>query len=119
MKVGNIEKGKLGEQIARNYLIQSGYKIIETNYKNKIGEIDIIALDGEILTFIEVKARTSNAYGYPYEAVNYKKQKKIVNISIVYIKQKKLSNIQLRYDIIEVYLTRKDKINHIKDAFCL
>lgn len=116
--MGNIEKGRFGEKLAKDYLILNGYKIVETNYKNKIGEIDIIALDGEILSFIEVKSRSSNAYGYPYEAVNLKKQKKIINISMVYIKQKKLSNIQLRYDIIEVYLTNPDKINHIKNAFC-
>ena len=119
MKLENIEKGKLGEKIAKDYLILNGYKIIETNYKNKIGEIDIIALDGDVLTFIEVKSRTTSSYGYPYEAVNFKKQKKIMNVSMIYIKHKKLSDIQLRYDIIEVYLTKTDKINHIKDAFCL
>ena len=102
--MGNIEKGKLGEKIAKDYLINIGYKIIELNYTNKIGEIDIIALDGNVLTFVEVKSRTSNAYGYPYEAVNLKKQKKIVNISMLYIKYKKFFDIQLRYDIVEVYL---------------
>lgn len=117
--MGNIEKGKLGEKIAKDYLIRNGYKIIEINYKNKIGEIDIIALEGDVLTFIEVKSRTSNTYGYPYEGVNFKKQKKIINTSMIYLSYKKLSNIQLRYDIIEVYLTTKYKINHIKDAFCL
>lgn len=115
----NIEKGKIGEKIARDYLIDKGYKILEINYKNKLGEIDIIALDMDILTFIEVKSRTSIHYGYPYEAVNFKKQKKIMNVSMIYIKHKKIRNMQLRYDIIEVYLREKDKINHIKDAFCL
>lgn len=117
--MGNIEKGRLGEKIGADYLISLGYKIIEMNYKNKIGEIDIIALDKDVLVFVEVKSRTSNNYGYPYEAVNYKKQKKIINTSMMYIKYKKVSNIQLRYDIIEVYLTKKDKINHIENAFCL
>lgn len=113
----NIEKGKLGEKIAKDFLINENYKIVELNYKNKIGEIDIIALDGNVLVFIEVKTRTNNAYGYPYEAVNYKKQNKIKNTSLMYLKYKKLNDIQLRYDIIEVYLTKRDKINHIKNAF--
>lgn len=117
--MNNIKKGKIGEKIAKEYLIQNGYKIVETNYKNRLGEIDIIALDKKILTFIEVKSRTNNYYGYPYEAVNLKKQKKIMNVSMIYIKNNKISDIQFRYDIIEVYLKETDKINHIKDAFCL
>lgn len=109
----------MGEEIAKDYLVDRGYNILETNYRNKLGEIDIIALDKDILAFIEVKSRTSIYYGYPYEAVNYKKQKKIINSSMIYIKYKKIKNIQLRYDIIEVYLNKAEKINHIKDAFCL
>lgn len=117
--MNNIEKGKFGEKLARDYLINKGYKIIDINYRNKIGEIDIIAIHKEILIFIEVKSRTSNNYGYPYEAVNYKKQQKIVNSSLIYIKSKSYDKFQYRYDIIEVYLTNNSKINHIENAFCL
>lgn len=117
--VDNIKRGKTGENLAKDYLIRNGYRIIETNFKNKIGEIDIIALYGNILVFVEVKSRTSLNYGYPYEAVNYKKQQKIINTSMAYIKYKNITNTQLRYDIIEVYLTRDFKINHIENAFCL
>ncbi|MBC8590493.1 YraN family protein [Wansuia hejianensis] len=115
----NIEKGKYGENVAKKYLLNKGYKILETNYRNKIGEIDIISLDKGVLVFIEVKTRTSTSFGYAFEAVNYKKQRKIYNTSTIYVKQKRLSNIQLRYDIIEVYLTNKVNINHIENAFCL
>lgn len=117
--MNNIEKGKRGEKIARDFLQNRGYRIIETNYRNKIGEIDIIALDDDILVFIEVKTRTSINYGYGYEAVNFNKQRKILNTSLLYIRNKKLDDFQLRYDIIEVYMTNKLTINHIKDAFCL
>jgi len=116
--ISNIDKGKKGELIAKNYLISSGYKILDTNHRNKIGEIDIIAMDKEILVFIEVKTRTSINYGYPYEAVNRKKQEKIIYTSFLYLKQNKLEDYQLRYDIIEVYLTNSNKINHIENAFC-
>ncbi len=64
----NIEKGKSGgERLAKEYLLSQGYKILELNYRNKIGEIDIIALYKNILVFIEVKTRTSLSFGYAYE----------------------------------------------------
>ncbi len=115
----NIEKGKSGERLAKEYLLSQGYKILELNYRNKIGEIDIIALYKNILVFIEVKTRTSLSFGYAYEGVNHRKQLKIINTSMAYIKYKNYKDIQLRYDIIEVYLTGKLKINHIENAFCL
>lgn len=117
--MNHIEKGKKGESIARDYLVQNGYQILDTNYRNKIGEIDIIALNNNILIFVEIKTRTNTNYGYAYEAVNYKKQRKILNTSLIYIKEKKLDGLQLRYDIIEVYMTNKLSINHIENAFCL
>ncbi|HZK33433.1 MAG TPA: YraN family protein [Tissierellaceae bacterium] len=118
--MNNILKGKKGELIAKEYLESMGYIILELNYRNKIGEIDLIVLDKskDILAFIEVKTRTSLKYGYAYEAVNIKKQRKILNCSQVYIKQKRYINFQPRYDIIEIYLTSNTKINHIENAFC-
>lgn len=115
----NILTGQSGETIAKQYLISKNYKILETNYKNKIGEIDIIAMDGDILTFVEVKTRTSYSYGYAFEAVGFRKQRKIINTSMVYIKYKNLQDIQLRYDIIEVYMIKNMEINHLVNAFCL
>lgn len=114
----NIEIGKKGELLAKNYLISNNYIILDLNYRNKIGEIDIIAMHNDILVFVEVKTRTSIRYGYPYEAVNKKKQDKIIYSSLLYLKQKGFKDIQLRYDIIEVYLTSSTKINHIDNAFC-
>ncbi len=115
----NLSKGKQGESLARDYILNKGYKILEMNYTSKIGEIDIIALDKDILAFIEVKTRSNINFGYAYEAVNYKKQKKIINTSYIYIKHKNIKNIQIRYDIIEIYLGKHTDINHIKDAFGL
>lgn len=117
--MNNIAKGKSGEELVRNYLISKGYIIIDSNYRNKIGEIDIIAKDKDILVFIEVKTRTNTTYGYAFEAVDLRKQKKIINTSMVYIKYKRYNNIQLRYDIIEVYLQKDIIINHLENAFCL
>lgn len=113
----NIDKGKKGEALAKTFLINKGYTIVETNYKNKIGEIDIIAKLNDIIIFVEVKTRTNLNYGYAFEAVDQRKQRKIINTSLVYIKYKNLNNHQFRYDIIEVYLANKLIINHIENAF--
>ncbi len=114
----NIDKGKKGELLAKEYLISKGYSILDINYRNKIGEIDIIALNKGIIVFVEVKTRTSTNFGYAYEAVNRKKQEKIIYCSYLYLNQKRLVDYQIRYDIIEVYLTSNVKINHIENSFC-
>lgn len=109
--------GNFGEREACEYLISEDYKIIERNYTNFFGEIDIIAISPDKnLVFIEVKTRSNKKYGYAFEAVNYKKREKILKISMIYIKDNDLSNFQPRYDIIEVY-SRDKMINHIKNAF--
>lgn len=115
----NIQKGRIGERLAQEYLRKGQYKILESNFRNRIGEIDIIASKKGKLIFIEVKSRKSLIYGLPYEAVNYRKQRKIINTSMSYIQYKGLRDRQIRYDIIEVYLTNPPKINHIKNAFCI
>lgn len=114
----NIEIGRKGELLAKQYLVSHNYNILNMNYRNKIGEIDIIAMNKDILVFIEVKTRRSLEYGYAYEAVNRRKQEKIISTSLVYLKENGFKDIQLRYDIIEVYLTPKTRINHIDNAFC-
>lgn len=111
--------GDKGEDLARKYLESKGYRIVAGNYKIRSGEIDIIAYDKDILVFIEVKTRTSNSYGYAYEAVDYKKQKKIIKTSLYYMNKNSLNDIQMRYDIIEVYLRKEIEINHIENAFIL
>ncbi len=86
--MNNKEKGDLGEVIALKYLIKSGAEILERNYKIKTGEIDIIAKVDNELVFIEVKSRSNTRYGYPAEAVNYKKINKISNVARYYMLMK-------------------------------
>lgn len=114
--MNNIEKGDLGEYIAYKYLLKKGAQILETKYKIKSGEIDIIAkLDNEIV-FVEVKSRSNIRFGTPAEAVNYNKIKKIINVSNYYILKNNLYDNSIRFDVIEVYLN-ESKINHIMNAF--
>lgn len=104
-----------GEVLAKEYLEKQGYKILQTNYKNKIGEIDIIAMDNKTLVFVEVKCRSSLKFGLPREAVDERKQYKIRQIATGYLKFKGLyEKINVRFDVIDVLGL---KVTHIKDAF--
>lgn len=114
MKKFNNIKGQIGEKIAVNYLKNKGYKIVKTNYKNAIGEIDVIAYFDKILVFIEVKYRKNNVFGLPREAVNKQKQLKIRNCASVYINQNRLFDRVVRFDVIEIL---DDKVQHIEGGF--
>ena len=114
--MNNVEKGILGEKIATEYLKSKGAYILENNYKIKSGEIDIIAEINDELVFIEVKSRTNIKFGYPAEAVDCRKIRKIVNTAKYYILKNNLNNVPIRFDVIEIYLKDK-KINHIVNAF--
>ena len=113
-KVYNKSKGEVGEEIAKNYLKSKGYKIVQVNFKNYIGEIDIIAYDKDILVFVEVKYRKTSTFGLPREAVNYNKQNKIRTVATSYIKRYNLFAKICRFDVIEIL---HDEITHIENAF--
>lgn len=117
MKIFNKVKGNTGEQFAANYLKKKGYKILERNYKNNIGEIDIIARQKKTIIFVEVKTRSSLQFGNPSEAVNFHKQHKIRQVAQCYIIQKHLEDSDYRFDVLEVILGDEDDINHIEDCF--
>lgn len=106
--------GRIGENEAVSYLKKKGYTVACRNYKNVFGEIDIIAKDGEYTVFIEVKTRTSEEFGAPSEAVDYRKRQKYVKIAEAYLAAKGLTYTACRFDVIEI---ENGKINHIKDAF--
>ena len=114
--MNNIQKGRIGEKIALRYLINNNANILETNYRIKSGEIDIIAKINEELVFIEVKSRSNVKFGYPSEAVDYMKIRKIVNTAKYYMLKNNINNAPIRFDVIEIYLKYK-KINHIVNAF--
>lgn len=116
--MNNKNLGAVGENLAAIFLTKSGYKIIERNYKIKIGEIDIIAQNKEYIVFIEVKTRTGTKHGLPCQSVNFKKQTVIGKVASVYLAQRHIENKSCRFDVIEVlHQGSKDLINHIIDAF--
>lgn len=110
--------GDAGENFAAKYLEERGYKIIARNYRTDFAEIDIIAeLDDEII-FVEVKTRSNTRRGLPAEAVNLRKQKKIIEAASVFLQDEIYFNRACRFDVIEVYSDgTKFKIRHIENAF--
>ncbi len=118
MPDNNIIRGQTGEGHAVLSLKKQGFTILETNYRTKFAEIDIIAKQRDTLCFIEVKTRRSLKKGLPRESVTLPKQKKIILGASLYLKQKKLDNVRIRFDVVEVILTHgKPDINLIKHAF--
>ena len=108
--------GLVGEKQAVKFLKSKKYKILETNYKRPTGEIDVIAKDGEYTVFIEVKTRTSDAFGVPSQAVDNKKQAKYHKTALFYLREKGLLDTPCRFDVIEIL---DGQINHINNAFCM
>ncbi len=109
--------GKLGEEIAANYLEGKGYEIVERNWRNTHKEIDIIAKDGGTLVMVEVKTRQTDEYGNPDIAVTKKKQRLLIAAANAYLFKNKL-DVETRFDIISIiFKDGEPVIEHIEDAF--
>lgn len=118
MKGYNQKTGKRGEEMATDYLINKGCKMLVANYRCRCGEIDLVVSQGEFVVFVEVKTRTHNRYGLPREAVTIKKQKVIIKAAQQYIQRYNLYNRKFRFDVIEVYYDKQPaEIVHIENAF--
>jgi putative endonuclease len=116
--VTRIVTGKKGENIAADYLKKNGYRILETNFRCPLGEIDIIARDKEDLIFLEVKTRRSADLGYPEEAVDSRKQKKISRLAEYYLQTNKLTNTPARFDVVAITMSGSStEVRLIKNAF--
>jgi putative endonuclease len=94
--------GSWGEHSAAKYLIRKGYIILERNFRCRLGEIDLIALDGRTLVFIEVKTRRNRSYGLPCEAVNAQKLRHLKRMSSYYITIHHAEHRDARLDVVEI-----------------
>ena len=113
----NIKRGYEGEQLAADFLVQKGFEVVERNYRHKHSEIDLIVKKGNWLIFVEVKTRSSYAFGYPEEFVDYKKVKTILEGADHYIYKNNWQG-NVRYDIVSVRLNKDTpEIVHLEDAF--
>ena len=113
-----LEFGKDAEERAAIFLQSKGYKILKRNYKTKFSETDIVAIDKGVICFVEVKARHSNLFGEPADAVTPAKQRQISKTAICYLKENNLLERSARFDVVSLlYSQDLPEIDLIKDAF--
>ena len=118
--MGNTRNiGNKGEDVATKYLLEMGYHIVIRNFHfGRAGEIDIIAYEGEVLCFIEVKTRHSYDYGSPLESITPSKIKKIRKVTEGYLYVNKIYNVECRFDVLAIDMRNKiPSIELLKNAF--
>ncbi len=95
--------GQQGEEAAIKFLKKRGYRILERNFRCPLGEIDVVSRHNDTLVFVEVKTRSSHAYGLPEEAIDYRKQRKLKQLAYYYMKYKGLGfEVKCRFDVVSV-----------------
>ena len=109
--------GREGEDRAAQFLAKKGYKILERNYSTRSGEIDLVALHNGVVVFVEVKTRTSDAYGAPELAVNPRKQLRMIKAALGYIKYKKIHQMPCRFDVVAISSAAENGVELIQNAF--
>lgn len=121
MKQQNFTKGKNGEEIARSYLIQKGYQLVEQNYSNRFGEIDLIFVKQKKLIFVEVKLKVGEEFGTPEEMIGKRKLFQVEQTAVAFLqKNPKISKNVSSYQIDAVCIVTNEKsevlrINHYKN----
>jgi len=122
---GRSSVGSTGERLAAEYLTRAGYRLVASNFKVPVGrntrgvqvtgEIDLIALDGETLCFIEVKSRTSEAFAPAISSVDLRKQRQITRTARVYRRVFGITDMAFRFDVVTVVSGDEPKVEHIKN----
>ena len=108
------EVGAIGEKLARNFLKKKGYRIHETNFRCREGEIDIVAERKDYLVFIEVRTKTSSNFGNPEESVTYTKKEKVVASALAYLNSHQNLPPQWRIDFVAIELNQEGKATRIE-----
>ncbi|PWB77288.1 MAG: YraN family protein [Candidatus Methylomirabilota bacterium] len=121
MKTGRSVLGTEGERIAKTYLKSKGFRILHDNYSTPLGEIDLIAQEGDVVAFVEVKTRTSGEFGPPQASVTRHKQRQIVRVAELFLQRHRLSGAACRFDVVAVTFAGSQagqpEILLIRDAF--
>ena len=113
----HITLGKKGEELARKHLEEKGYRILDTNWRHGRDEVDIIAMDGDMLVIVEVKTRSTDSYGEPEESVNPAKERFLIRATEAYLDEKDM-DAECRFDIVSIILNKdRFRIKHIEEAF--
>ena len=113
--------GEAGERIAARFLRKKGYRILQRNYACPAGEMDLIALNGGRIVFVEVKSRESDAFGPPESRVNRAKQGRLSRVALEYLRRHNLHDASCRFDVVSILhpASRDPVIEHFQEAFPL
>ena len=110
--------GQEGEDLAAGFLRNKGYKLVERNYRCKTGEVDLIVLDRKVVVFVEVKTRSDHSFGTPFEAVEGRKQRKMIQAAQYFLHEHKLDQRDARFDVVGVsWRGDQPVVEHIVNAF--
>ncbi len=115
-----ISLGRKAEEAAAVYVQQQGYRLKERNYRCSLGEIDLIAEDGDCLVFLEVRSRQSSLFGLPQETVNWVKQRKLRRLATYYLKRQNQLERKCRFDVVGILFDEQKAVKTldlIKNAF--
>jgi putative endonuclease len=118
----HLRLGTRGERLAARFLRQNGYKILYRNFRGRSGgEIDLVCRDGDTLVFVEVKTRTREEFGRPFDAVSREKQKRISRGGLAWLRLLDNPEILFRFDVVEVIIAPQEKprLELLRDAFVL
>ena len=119
LKRNSSRVGQIGEELAARFLQKEGYRLVAANFKTPVGrnrrgaqvtgEVDLIALDADVLCFVEVKTRSSDEFASPLAAVDLRKQRQIIRAARMYRKIFRLQSIEVRYDVISIVLPQNSR----------
>ncbi|MBN1105789.1 MAG: YraN family protein [Deltaproteobacteria bacterium] len=115
-----LDLGREGERLALKKIESLGYTCVLRNYRCPLGEVDLIAKDGETLVFVEIKTRKGRGLGYAKEAVTARKKRQLSRVALAYMKANECCDTKARFDVVAVHLGREgNRIEVVKDAFDL
>jgi len=106
--------GNWGQELAKEYLLQKGYQFINQNFHSRFGEVDLIFYDQDQLVFVEVKTRTSAAYGLPEEAITESKKEKLVQTALEYLDKNEIADDNFRLDCLAIELDSENQVAKIR-----
>ena len=118
--MSNSKLGARGEALAALHLVDGGMEIIDRNWRCRYGELDIVARDGDVMVFVEVKTRSGIGYGTPAESVTYAKQLRIRRLALAWLDERGSPWVQLRFDVVAILMTRDGDtvVSHLRGVFC-
>lgn len=117
--MSNSELGARGEALAALHLVDNGMELIDRNWRSRYGELDIVARDGDVMVFVEVKTRSGTGYGTPAEAVTPTKQHRIRRLALAWLDQRESPWVRMRFDVVAILMTRVGDpvITHLRGVF--